>query len=182
MNELMDWVQAAVGVFIASTFLRTHLSSSRRLKTSRTIKGEIILGTLCIALSVTFIVLFFDKKVVSLVGWAGFLYVYSVALFIFISELLLWKGAKYLTEKRGSKWVKELDYIYLGLGAIGIFGSLSRVEGLPGRSTKFDILGPVILATALVLRFIKTRAEIAEWNKPDNDNSQTFPPASTPGG
>jgi hypothetical protein len=164
MIEVPNWVDAAVGIFVASGLLWTHLTS-RKLKTSRAINTELIAGSACMALCVAFIILFFDKRVIPLVIWATFLYVYSVGLFVLISEGLLWKGAKYLTEKRGSKWVKELDYIYLGLGAIGVLGSLSRVEGLPGRTTELDILGPVILATALVLRFIKTRAEIGEWTK-----------------
>jgi hypothetical protein len=90
-----------------------------------------------------------------------------------ISDVLLWGGAEYLTRKRGGKWVKELDYIYLTLGAVGVFGSLTRFEVLTGRFTKIDILGPLLLATALVLRFIKTRAEIGEWNK-----QPTTPPAA----
>jgi hypothetical protein len=164
MTEVVDFVNAAVGVFVASVLLWLYFFSDK-LKIRRRVVSELIMGALCVGLSVAFIILFFDRKDIPLVTWGVFIYAYSITLFIVISEAMLWKGAKYLTKKRGSKWVKELDYIYLSLGAVGIFGSLSRVEGLAGRTTKFDILGPIVLATALVLRFIKTRAEIAGWNK-----------------
>jgi hypothetical protein len=75
-------------------------------------------------------------------------------------------GSAYLTRKRGPKWVKELDYVYLGLGAVGLFASLSKVEGVTGGCKKWDVLGPLIWATALVVRLLKTRAEIEGWAKP----------------
>jgi hypothetical protein len=36
----------------------------------------------------------------------------------------------------------------------------------PGRFERADILAPLVLTTAVVIRFVKTRAEIGEWNKP----------------
>jgi hypothetical protein len=105
-----------------------------------------------------------------LMDLAAMLYGYFVGLFILICEVLRRGGAKYLTKRRGSKWVKELDYIYLALGAMGVLGSLSRIEGLTGRFTITDILGPFFLVTALVVRTIKTRAEIKGWNDPARGN------------
>jgi hypothetical protein len=93
------------------------------------------------------------------------LVIYSVALYAVIIDALRFGLAAYLTRKRGEKWIKELDYFYLGLGAIGVMASLNRLEMVSGRDTHFDILGPLILATAVVIRFVKTRADIAGWNK-----------------
>jgi hypothetical protein len=112
MTEVADLVSAAVGVFVASVLLWLHFSSDK-LKIRRRVVSELIMGVLCVGLSVTYIILFFDRKDIPLVTWTGFIYVYSITLFIVISDAMLWKGAKYLTKKRGSKWVKELDYIYL---------------------------------------------------------------------
>ena len=49
---------------------------------------------------------------------------------------------------------------------VGILGSVNRIEQVSGRFSKVDILAPVWLVTAVVIRFIKTRAEIGGWNKP----------------
>jgi hypothetical protein len=45
---------------------------------------------------------------------------YSAALFVFLSEILMTGGAARLTDKRGPKWTKEIDYVYLVLGAFGL--------------------------------------------------------------
>jgi hypothetical protein len=95
-----------------------------------------------------------------------FMAVYGTALYIFLCESLLQGGAQWLTKKRGEKWVKELDYFYLWLGVVGIIGSVNRIEQVGGRFSKVDILAPLVFVTAVVIRFIKTRAEIDGWNKP----------------
>jgi predicted membrane protein len=95
-----------------------------------------------------------------------FLIVYSVALYIVLCDVLLYGVAKWLTQKRGEKWVKELDYFYLTLGAVRVIGSLNKIESITGRYSKYDIIAPLVLATAVVIRFIKTRADIGGWNKP----------------
>ena len=60
-----------------------------------------------------------------------------------------------------------MDYLYLSIGAIGILASMNRVDFLTGRIEGTDILAPLVLATAVVIRFIKTRAEIGGWNRPE---------------
>lgn len=70
-----------------------------------------------------------------------------------------------LTERRGEKWVKELDYIYLLLGVAGLVMAVSRIEGIKGRIEGYEIAGPLVLGVAIAIRFIKTRDEVAEWNK-----------------
>jgi len=89
-----------------------------------------------------------------------------VALYIFLCELLLDGGNRWLTNMRGEKWVKELDYLYLALGIVGILGSVNKIDQIRGRFSRVDILAPLVLVTAVVIRLIKTRAEIGSWNKP----------------
>jgi hypothetical protein len=87
-------------------------------------------------------------------------------LFVLLSEAMLRGFANILTAKRGEKWTKEIDYVYLAIGSVGILASLSRIEVLTGRVMGTEILAPLVLTTAIVIRFIKTRAEIGGWNKP----------------
>ena len=87
---------------------------------------------------------------------------YATALY---GEILLHGVAERLTIKRGEKWVKELDYSYLSLGSVGIIGAINRSDAVTDRITKADLFVPAITATAIVVRFIKTRAEISGWNR-----------------
>jgi hypothetical protein len=97
---------------------------------------------------------------------AGILFVYGVTLFTVLSDILTkQKLAAYLTRQRGKNWPKEIDYIYLSIGAVGILMSLNRIDIVTERFQGTDIIGPILLTTAVVLRLIKTRAEIGGWNK-----------------
>lgn len=96
---------------------------------------------------------------------AAVLVIYVVALFVVVSDIMLAGFSKYLTKKRGEKWAKEIDYVYLIIGFAGIVGALNRLEFLTGRIEGSDVIAPLILATAIVIRLIKTRAEIEGWNK-----------------
>lgn len=91
--------------------------------------------------------------------------VYAVLLFVIASEILIRGGAAYLTRWRGEQWSKELDYVYLTLGAIGLVISTNRLEIVDQRLTLPEFIGPFVLATALVVRTIKTRVEINNWNR-----------------
>jgi hypothetical protein len=62
-----------------------------------------------------------------------------------------------------------MDYVYLLLGAIRVVGALNRLDVLDSRFTRADVFVPLILATAIVVRLIKARADIGEWNKPGFD-------------
>jgi hypothetical protein len=44
---------------------------------------------------------------------------------------------------------------------------LNKIELLTGRLEGADIIAPLMVMTAVVIRFLKTRAEIGGWNKPD---------------
>jgi hypothetical protein len=96
-----------------------------------------------------------------------FLFVYGVAIFTIVSDVLRSWGARLLTKTRGDKWTKEIDYFYLLFGTAGIVASTGRLPFVTGRVSQIDVVGPLILTTALVIRLIKTRAEIEGWNKPD---------------
>lgn len=90
---------------------------------------------------------------------------YCSILFVALSELLMSGGATWLTKRRGENWVKEIDYLYLGLGAVGLFISLGQLASVSDKLSLPGTIGPVALATALTLRIVKTRAEIGGWNK-----------------
>jgi uncharacterized membrane protein len=93
------------------------------------------------------------------------LLMYAVPLYVFLADVLRFWLAKPLTTWRGEKWTKDLEYLYNGLGALGIVGAVSRMTFVSNTFRKLDIIWPAILTTAFVLKFIKTRAEAGEWNK-----------------
>ncbi|MEH2592225.1 hypothetical protein [Bradyrhizobium sp. AZCC 1721] len=110
--------------------------------------------------------LFAPPQTVTLRQMGVTLVIYAAALYALICDGLRFGWAARLTKMRGEKWIKELDYVYLSLGALGILGSINRLDLAPsGHYTRLDFLGPIILTTALVVRFVKTRADIGGWNK-----------------
>jgi uncharacterized membrane protein len=114
---------------------------------------------------VAFVVLARTREPISVIELTSLLLLYGVSLFVILADILIWGLAKFLTTWRGEKWTKELDYFYLSIGSLGIVGSLNRLDFLTGRSEWAEVIAPLILATAVVIRFIKTRAEIERWNK-----------------
>lgn len=94
-----------------------------------------------------------------------FLLFYGAALFVVLSDFLIAGFAAHLTRVRGEKWIKEIDYIYLTLGMLGIIGALNRVTFVRDRFEGTDLIAPLLLITAVVIRIVKTRAEIGGWNK-----------------
>jgi hypothetical protein len=48
---------------------------------------------------------------------------------------------------------------------LGVLGSVNKLELAGGHYSQFDLLGPFVVASAIVVRLIKTRAEIDGWNK-----------------
>jgi hypothetical protein len=115
---------------------------------------------------VVFVVLARTREPMSVNELTSLLLLCGVSLFVILGDILMGGFAGYLTAWRGDKWTKELDYFYLSIGSLGIVGSLNRLEFLTGRSAWADVIAPLVLATAVVIRFIKTRAEIEAWNKP----------------
>jgi hypothetical protein len=90
---------------------------------------------------------------------------YGAILFVFLSELLLAGGAQKLTRWFTPLWVKKLDYWYLAFAMVGLAWTINRLESVNQKIAVNDFAGPYVVATALVIRAIKTRAEINEWNK-----------------
>jgi hypothetical protein len=125
-----------------------------------------VLFTMLVILSAAiFVILSQAPEPIRLTLIAAILVIYGVALFVILSDLMNRRLAKYLTAKRGEKWTKEMDYVYLTIGAAGILTSINRIEFLTSRFERADIIAPLVLTTAVVIRFIKTRAEIGGWNK-----------------
>jgi hypothetical protein len=92
---------------------------------------------------------------------------YSAVLFVFLSELLMKGGAAWLTKRRGEKWIKEIDYFYLALAAAGLVISIGQLQAVSDKISLPGTIGTLVLATAIVLRAIKTRTDIGGWNRSD---------------
>ncbi|UZE48469.1 hypothetical protein ONR75_27330 [Rhodopseudomonas sp. P2A-2r] len=90
---------------------------------------------------------------------------YSALAYTVICDWLREHGAAILTSRRGEKWVKEIDYLYLLLGSLGVVATISKMPNVTKSSSLVEYIGPLFIATAVVLRLIKTRAEIGSWNK-----------------
>lgn len=89
---------------------------------------------------------------------------YGAALYASACEVILAGYGKRLTERRGQKWAKELDYPYVFFGGLGLVVSLNRLDAVEAHLSGLEIVGPLIVTTAIVVRLIKTRVEIAGWN------------------
>ena len=163
---VLDYVNSSVvGLICIGVILFHHIS----LQTTERIASG------CIALlSAALIVIVFLTVLVPKAAQHPFplitigftLAIYGVLLFMALSDFMIAGLAAFLTRTRGPAWLKEIDYLYLMLAAIGLVGSLNRIEGISGKLTGYDLVGPLIVTTALAVRLLKTRAEIARWNRP----------------
>jgi hypothetical protein len=163
LNEWIDWIAieygAVVIAFGALLYLMAHLLKFKQ-DWAITFSWLMILGTTAI-----FAILAVTPQAMSLARMISLLLMYGVALFVLLSTYMLRGWAKRLTKRRGERWLKELDYIYLTLALAGIIASVNRLPFVIKRIDASDVLAPLLLATAVVIRFIKTRAEIEGWNK-----------------
>ena len=159
-----DYVEPAIWsmYIVAAVAIAMHIH--RRSFKSRTIvilNFAVLLGT--VALFIAEIILTGER-----LPFREFLAVdllFSVLLYVVLCEALLNGGSRLLTKWRGDKWTKELDYPYLILGGIGVVLAIGRSSLETGRVTLPQTIGPIAVSIALVLRAIKTRAEINGWNK-----------------
>ncbi len=92
-------------------------------------------------------------------------FTFATALYTILCNWLTHGGMSKLTRWRGEKWVKELDYLYILFGAVGLFWLLKAHPLTTHNITCLGLAPLLVVATALVLRLIKTRAEIGGWNK-----------------
>lgn len=127
-------------------------------------KSIVVLGILFLCWLLWLIALGFNNHIHFRDAWFAVV-AYGSILFVLLSEILVGGGAEWLTRKRGEKWTKEIDYIYLALGAVGLILSVGQLQIVSDKPSLLPTIGPGVLVTALVLRLIKTRAEIAGWNK-----------------
>jgi hypothetical protein len=86
---------------------------------------------------------------------------YGIALYVFICEWLMRRGATMLADKFSDQWPKKMDYLALTLAVAGIFTMV--IELASGPST----IGVVLLTSALVLHLIRMRSEVNDWNQSD---------------
>ena len=70
----------------------------------------LLFTSMVIASAFIFIALSRKPEAIPFKSVASVLLIYGVGLFVILSELMLWGFARYLTVKRGEKWVKEMDY------------------------------------------------------------------------
>jgi len=124
---------------------------------------------------------------VTLTSLLELVYIFGSATFILLCELLVQlKLGLYLTRKR-TEWVKEIEYVYLLLGGASIVAGMNKLPNVV-QIKGLEVIGSLVLTFAIVLRLIKTRAEIGKWNtlafygvvnllEPD---APPTPPASAP--
>ena len=90
---------------------------------------------------------------------------YALSLLTVMSEIMQVRLARDLTRWRGPLWIKEIDYVYLLLASAGILVGINRIPTIQGKADVPEVYGLVILTTAIVVRALKVRAEVNEWNK-----------------
>jgi hypothetical protein len=167
MAAINEWMQThfvVTAVVACVLFLVLHFVFQK----SNAFPFNILLPILAGVAAIPFFIIFlYENEPVTVDQVMVFLGLYSVTLYIVLCDTLLHRRfARFLTRKIGENWVKGMDYIYLALGSAGILWSINRLEILDGRMSKSsDIFAPLLLATAVVIRFIKTRADIGGWNK-----------------
>jgi hypothetical protein len=127
-------------------------------------KSIVLVGFLWVLWLVWMIALGFFSEIRLRDAVAGLLS-YCVFLFVFLSDLLRYRIGARLTALRGEKWVKEIDYLYLALGGVGLLISIGQLNAVADKISVPGTFAVLAVASALVLRAIKTRAEIGSWNK-----------------
>lgn len=143
-----------------------HFGLRRWIRRKRYRFGYFLLLVLFSGTFIIFFVHFSQLKRISFYQLMAATFAYAAFLFITLSEICMAGFSSYLTKKRGENWTKEIDYFYLGIGALGLALSTNWLETVDHKMMVPDFVGPFVLATALVLRAIKTRAEVGLWNKP----------------
>lgn len=58
-----------------------------------------------------------------------------------------------------------MDYLYLLLVSLGLLASIGRLSSIANPLTVPDFYGPMLVAAAIAIRAIKTRADIGVWTK-----------------
>jgi len=167
---LIEWMVIIGGIIF-------HLAMRRPKKFLRFPMGfreenvfGVSLGTFCLLIGVAngFGMLEFDRKEGVMRIHAIILTLLAVGSGIVIvwGELMHAGFGRWLTEKRGERWVKEIDYVYIGLAAVGVLVTMNRLEFVDKRFEQGDLLGLLAVTAAVAVRLTKTRIEANEWHKP----------------
>lgn len=157
LSDAAEWLVA----FLALALLAWHF-----LNRDKPNSGRLIFGLALLVVPLTVISLASSRPLVQFSTIVTCVFVYAVSLFVVVSEFLtLFGGAAALARWRGEKWVKELDYVYFAFGSLGAVLAVNRMNAVGEKLLLSDLYVPVILASALVVRVIKTRAEINAWHK-----------------
>jgi hypothetical protein len=162
-NNFVNWLAEGYGTPViaigAAAFLIAHLLQVKR-------RDTVALACVFIVCVITiFLIQAVSPLPITFARMLSLVLIYGVASFVALSTILTGGLAQRLTKWRGEKWVKELDYVYLTLGCAGVLASVNRLSFVTGKIDAGDLLAPLLLTTAIVIRFIKTRADIGGWNK-----------------
>ena len=159
ISDAAEWVFA----FLAIGLLTCHLVLNANRRRSISV---LVFGLALLVLPLMLVLMGSSRPLVRLSSLVTCVFVYGVSLFVVLSEAFLGLGgAAALTRWRGEKWVKELDYVYLAVGSLGALLAINRLGAVGEKLILSDVYVPVILVSAFIIRVIKTRAEISEWNK-----------------
>jgi len=93
------------------------------------------------------------------------LVMFGAAFYAALCDAFRFGLARWLTRTRGEKWIKEIDYVYLGCGTVGVILSMTKIDLIGGHYTQYELMGPLVVMSAIVIRLAKTRADIEGWNK-----------------
>jgi hypothetical protein len=161
LNHQVDYVAngySSAFLFIGgSFFLLFHFLLPQTRNQTRAL---FVVGSLAI---LTMIAIAFSKRPLSIWRVLSLCYVCGIVGFAGLSQLLKDGLAARLTIRRGEKWVKELDYVYVLLGSLGIIAAANRLSFITNKLEITDGFAPLVLTTAVVIRLIKTRVEIGGW-------------------
>jgi hypothetical protein len=123
------------------------------------------IGSLLGGLALYVLSIILKRRTVTFAEFVAVDWLFSVLLYTSLCEALLFGLKGVLTNWRGEHWTKELDYPYLALAGLGVFLAIGRTSVLSDKVSLPDSVGPIAISIAIVLRTIKTRAEINGWNK-----------------
>jgi hypothetical protein len=159
LTDAAEWTFAAIAVLLLA--VHALLKESAFWKS-----GRLTFGIALMLVPIAVISLASERPLVRFSTIVTCVFVYAVSLFVVLSEALtLFGGARALRRWRGEQWVKELDYLYFALGSVGAILAVNRMNAIGEKLALSDVYVPIVLASALVVRVLKTRAEINEWHK-----------------
>lgn len=167
MHTLSDFFQLISSLGLDAVIVAIHLRAKHRILVATCIMGLGIAATQPGQISFFASVMKqpgFENERPDFVLYFIIYAAYAAAMFVAISDGILLLSGR-LTRWRGEKWVKELDYVYLALAAVGVIFAIGQLEL---SRDSFKLPAPyslLMVCTALIIRAVKTRAEIGNWAK-----------------